>query len=256
MNNLKAYFDAAGKRLEDIEKNCETEIRQAAVMFAECFDNNGLVQLFGLRHGLEFSMELGYRAGGLMPFHQIKVSDLVLKGMISEEYASTEEVFHDLEIVETLLNMYNIDSHDLFMIADFSGVDGIAVECALKAREHGHKVIAVVNKKEEAAKESYHASGKKLSEVADLVIDNCGEYPDTVVEIAPGIKMNQLNTFAGNIIAQMITAETYRYLTEQGKDCPVLLSANVAGADKHNRAISDKYAGRWNSHGKRTCLRR
>lgn len=247
MNNLKAYFDAASRRLADIERDCEPVIKQAAVMFAECFEKNGLVQLFGVRHGMELSMELGYRAGGLMPFHQIKVSDLVLKGMISEEYAATEEIYHDPRIVEMLLHMYNIDKNDLFMITDFSGVDGIAIECALRAREHGHKVIAVINKKEEAARESRHVSGKKLSEVADLVIDNCGECPDTVVEIEPGVKMNQLNTFSGNIIAQMITAETYKYLTEQGRDCPVLLSANVAGADKHNRAISDKYVGRWNS---------
>lgn len=56
-----------------------------------------------------------------------------------------------------------------------------------------------------------------------------------VVTLENGQKINQVSTVTGNVIAQMLCAETYRYLTGLGHDCPVLLSANVKGADVHNR---------------------
>lgn len=114
-------------------------------------------------------------------------------------------------------------------------------------KEKGQKVIAVVNKKMADAAQPLHSSNKKLTDIADLVIDVTGPNPDTVVSIDDTTKINQVSTICGNVIAQMITAECYRYLTKSGKDCPVLLSANVKGADVHNREISDKYLGRWNS---------
>ena len=88
---------------------------------------------------------------------------------------------------------------------------------------------------------------KKLEDYADLILDTHAEVNDVILEVADGHKMNHVGTINGNVIAQMLTAETYRYLTENGYECPVLLSANLKGADVHNRRLSDKYAGRWNS---------
>ena len=78
-------------------------------------------------------------------------------------------------------------------------------------------------------------------------MDTHAEIEDAVLDIDGTHKMNHVGTVVGNVIAQMMTAETYRYLTEKGSECPVLLSANLKGADVHNRRLSDKYAGRWNS---------
>ena len=87
----------------------------------------------------------------------------------------------------------------------------------------------------------------KLEDYADLVLDTHAEVGDVVLDIDGTHKMNHVGTITGNVIAQMLTAETYRYLTENGHESPVLLSANLKGADVHNRRLSDKYAGRWNS---------
>ena len=85
MVSSKDFFE---KVIEVIDKVSEAErenIYKAAQMMGDCMDENGVVQLFGLGHGLEFSMELGYRAGGLMPFHKVQTRDLALRGVISEE---------------------------------------------------------------------------------------------------------------------------------------------------------------------------
>lgn len=246
MNNLKDYFDVARQYLDIVERECEADIIAAGKMFAECFDNDGLVQLFGVKHGLEFSMELGYRAGGLMPFHQCKLGDLALRGVLDEKEIEDPMIWDRPETAQQLLSLYNIHPADMFLICSFGGYEAAAVETALIARRQGRKVIAVLSRAEAAQHESTHPSARKLDEVADLVIDTHSPYPDVSVKVGK-VKMCQLSTFCANIIAQMITAETYRYITEQGKECPVLLSANVKGADVHNREISDKYVGRWNS---------
>ncbi len=117
---------------------------------------------------------------------------------------------------------------------------------AMKAKEEGHTVIGVVSKACSENSDSQHPSQKKLEEVVDLTLDTCAPYPDLVVNL-DGLHANQIATLCGNVVAQMLTAETYRYLKESGKECPVLLSANIEGADVHNRSLSSKYEGRWNS---------
>ncbi len=247
MNNIRDYFDVAKQYLDIVEKESEADIKQASEMFADCFENNGIVQLCGIKHGLEFAMELGYRAGGLMPFHRFNLGDLVLKDIIEQDEFETIEVWDREDLVDKVFELYNIHPADMFLICDFAGYEAFATEVALRAKREGRKVIAVISKAESAHHSSTHSSGKKVEDVADLVIDTHTPYPDLALEVKGGLKMGQLSTFCGNIIAQMITGETYRYLTEQGKECPVLLSANVKGADVHNREISDKYVGRWNS---------
>jgi uncharacterized phosphosugar-binding protein len=239
------YFGLVHEYLDRLDAESGPTVKQIARMFADCFQANGIVQLVGIKHGCEFAMELGYRAGGLMPFHQCNIKHLLNQKKRTEQQIGDPKVYDDPQIARDMLALYNIDPHDLFLIVSASGCEAVAVECAQIARDHGHQVIAVVNRREAEASVSTHPSGKKLTDLADVVLDTLAPYPDVEIEVAPGVRMAQINTLCGNILAQMITAETYRYMTEQGMDCPVLLSANVQGADVHNKAISDPYEGRW-----------
>ncbi|MBQ6655516.1 MAG: sugar isomerase domain-containing protein [Erysipelotrichaceae bacterium] len=246
-NKVRDYFQLAHQNLDLIVRENEDKIHQAAVMFKQCMDNNGVVQLFGVKHGLGFAMELGYRAGGLMPFHKMNVNDLVMKGKLTQKEYEDPAVYDDLSVADKLLENYNIYDEDMYAIASDTGCEAVVVEVALKAREKGQKVLAVINQKAADANESRHPSGKKLQDVADLTIDTLAPYPDVNVEVEPGVKMAALNTYNGNIIAQCITAEAYDLYQQANEDCPILLSQNLAGADVHNKLISDKYEGRWNS---------
>ena len=247
MTKSKEFFDLALDYIKQLEVTRKPEIIKAASLMGDCMMENGLVQLFGINHGIAFSMELGYRAGGLMPFHQFRVTDLLFRGVISEEEFSDPNFNNNTDMAHKMLEMYNIDPKDMFILISLAGNEAILVETALTVKEKGHKVIAILSEKKAKNSPIIHESGKKLTDVVDLVMDITSPYPDTVVTLSNGTQFNQVSTICGNVIAQMLTAETYRYLKEKGQDCPVLLSANVKGADVHNRAISDKYLGRWNS---------
>ncbi len=247
MVNSRDFFDKAIAVIEEVAQAEHDRIVCCAKMMGDCMLENGIVQLFGINHGLAFSMELGYRAGGLMPFHQFNTKDLAMRGVITEEQLHDPNFDNNIEMAHKMFDLYRIEKEDMFILISNSGSEALIVEVAKIAKENGHKVVAVVSKETVAASTSKHPSGDNLVDVADLVIDNHAKAADALVDVDGTHKMNQVGTITGNIIAQMLTAETYHYLTDANHDCPVLLSANVKGADKHNRALSDKYLGRWNS---------
>ena len=247
MSKSKEFFDVANSYLEKLRVTQKEATLEVAKIMGDCMINNGIVQLFGIDHGIAFSMELGYRAGGLMPFHRISVSDLVLRNVITESELTKPDFNMDISMAHKLLSIYNIHAEDMFIIISSAGNEPIVVEVALEAKKRNQKVVAILSKSHVDASPTLHSSGNKLSDLADVMLDVTASYPDLVVKLSDGNNFNQVSTICGNVIAQMLTAETYRYLKENGKDCPILLSANVKGADEHNRAISDKYLGRWNS---------
>lgn len=247
MATAKDFFLKVKEYIDKARETQRENIQETAKIMQECMEKDGVVQLFGLDHGREFSMELGYRAGGLMPFHQFNVEDLALRKVISEEELRHPEFNNQVKRAHQLWELYRIDPTDMFILISNTGCEGILVEMAQKAKEQGHKVIAVVSKAMSAKAHSNHPSGKKISDFAEVVIDNCADEKDAVLTLDEEHRGGQVATIIGNVIAQMITAETYKLFKEKGQDCPILLSANIAGADIHNRKLSDQYLGRWNS---------
>ena len=71
----------------------------------------------------------------------------------------------------------------------------------------------------------------------------CAEEPDVALHV-DNHAVGQLSSVYANVIAQMLAADIYHAFEEIGVEAPVLLSANIAGADKHNNALTDRYNGR------------
>ncbi len=246
MADCREYFTAAKACLAKVKENQRDNILKAADLIGNTMTSNGIVQLVGFKHNMEFSMELGYRAGGLMPFHRWSDKDLPMKGLISPEQYAAPDFDSHVEYMQLLWDVYNIDPADLFLVTSDTGCDTMAIEVAKLAKGKGHKVIGVVSASRMASHKCRHGDGHKLDYYADLLIDTGIGQPDGLVEI-DGLKICPVQTLCANVIAQMLTAEMYHWFTSRNLQCPILLSANVTGADVHNRAISDKYLGRWNA---------
>jgi len=247
MSKTKEFFAIANDYLKRIKENEKQSIIDVAHIIADCISNDGLIQLFGIDHGHAFSMELGNRAGGLVNFHRWNVPDLVMRNEITEAELLKPDFNMDVTMAHKLLATYSIFDQDMFLLISSAANEPIIVEVALKAKEKNQKVVALVNKNHANVSPILHESGKKLTDIADYVLDDCAPYPDLVISLSDGTPFNQVSTICGNVIAQMITAEIYRYLMDKEVDCPILLSANVKGADEHNRAAVIKYWDRLNS---------
>jgi uncharacterized phosphosugar-binding protein len=188
-------------------------------------------------------MELANRAGGLVPMHRLDTVDLILAGWPAEEVLNPDFEL-DPAIGPALFGCYQIESEDVFIIASNSGVNPSIVGMALHVKEHNYPLVAVTSLEHTRRVPSLDSSDKKLYELADVVIDNCGPLGDALLELPGGGKACSISSIAGALIGQMLTAETIGILLARGHQPPILISANVPGGREADEKLRQQYAGR------------
>ncbi|MFL5624694.1 MAG: sugar isomerase domain-containing protein [Ktedonobacteraceae bacterium] len=242
---LELFWQEASKVMERIHQTQTDAIRQTGKLFADCLEKDGVIQAYGTGHSRAFAMELAGRAGGLVPVNRIDLEDLALRANWPLERVKSPEIERDLEAGQTILSCYRIEPQDVFIIASNSGVNVAIVEVALSAKQHGHKLVAVTALEHSQQVASRHPSGKKLYELADIVIDNCGPFGDALLEMPGGRgKACSISSVSGALIGQMITAETIGNLIARGIEPPIFLSANIPGGIEHGQQLRQHYADR------------
>lgn len=242
---VQDLLSQATTRLERLAALAGTGELDAAVdLCVEALDAGGVLQAFGTGHSQAFAMEIAGRAGGLIPTNRISLQDVVLYGGrdVSDLGGSTLE--RDSAVVDELIEVSVINPNDVFLIASNSGVNGSIVGFALAVKERGHKLIAVTSLEHTNAVEPKHPSGKRLSDVADVVIDNLAPFGDTTLELPGGIGVGAISSITSAFIAQMLTVEVSRRFSERNEVPPLYISANIPAGDAHNTALEDKYRGK------------
>ncbi len=216
----------------------------AVAMIADAVAADGVVQAFGTGHSQAFAMEIAGRAGGLIPTAKISLADLVLRGREDVSRLGTADFERDPSVVDALWEITAPAPTDVFLIASNSGVNGSIVGYALKAKEHGHGVIAVTSLEHTARVTPKHPSGRRLSEVADVVIDNLAPYGDATLTIGDDVAVGAVSSMTAAFIAQLLTIGVAERLAATGATPPVYLSANVPGGDEHNHQLESRYGNR------------
>jgi uncharacterized phosphosugar-binding protein len=204
----------------------------------------GVIQVFGTGHSQAFAMEVAGRAGGLIPTHAIVLRDVVLRGDRDVSVLQGGLLERDESVADELYELYSFDPADVFIIASNSGVNGSIVGLALRAKADGHPVIAVTSLEHTSAVEPKHSSGKRLSEIADVVIDNRAPYGDATISLGDGLSAGAVSSITAAYIAQLLTLGTAQRLRDAGEVPPLFISANVPGGDEHNDALKARYGER------------
>ncbi|WP_309065162.1 SIS domain-containing protein [Microbacterium sp.] len=234
----------ATTRLERLASDAEAGALDRAVsLLVGALDAGGVIHAFGTGHSEAFAMEIAGRAGGLIPTNRIALRDIVLHGERTVDVL-TGSLEREPWVVDELMATVPVGEGDVFVIASNSGVNGSIVGAALWAKERGHAVIAVTSLEHTARVEPKHPSGKRLSEVADVVIDNLAPYGDVTLEVADGISAGAISSITAAFIAQLLTLGVARTIAERGETPPMYISANIPGGDEHNSVLEDRYAGR------------
>ncbi len=196
---------------------------------AEVVARGGLVYTFGSGHSQLTAREVAYRAGGLVPL--VHLPD------------PAWGLFERLEgSGRSLLAQYPIQDGEVLFVISNSGRNPEPVEVALAAREKGLKVIAILSMQHATGVSSRHSSGKKLFELADVVLDTGAPSGDAIVAV-PGLveKVGPVSTILGSALLHAVLIEAIHRMVEQGITPPILISANLDGSDEHNRALFARY---------------
>lgn len=240
---IQRYAEEVSSRLERLA-GPNASIDAAVAIVADALEAGGVVQAFGTGHSEAFAMEIAGRAGGLIATNRIALRTLVLRGDRQVSALGGAEFERDPDVGENLLALFDVQPHDVFMIASNSGVNGSILGVALAAKARGHKVIAVTSLDHTSRVTPKHPSGKRLSEVADIVIDNLAPFGDSTLELEGGIGVGAVSSITAAFIAQRITIGVAETMRARGKTPPVYISANIPGGDEHNRALEDLYGER------------
>lgn len=240
-----AYLDEVTTRLRRLTEPAATAtIAAAADLIAASLQAGGVVQAFGTGHSQAFVMEVVGRAGGLIPTSSMALRDLVLYGGRETAILSGGQLERDDSVVDELFSVTPTSPDDVFIVASNSGVNGSIIGVALAAKERGHKLIGVTSLEHTNAVTPKHPSGKRLSEIADVVIDNLAPYGDTALSLDDGTGVGAVSSITAAFIAQLLTIGVAERLGDSGAKPPVYISANIPGGDEHNHALEDAYRGR------------
>jgi uncharacterized phosphosugar-binding protein len=226
------YYKLIDELLERIAHTQQAAIQEAARAVSDHIANDGILYLLGSGHSIAMAMEAYHRAGGLAPVDIVHDRTFGRAERL-EGYA------------EKLLKDYNIQAGGVMVIVSNSGRNALPIEVALWCKERGVRTIAITSLAHSKSASSRHSSGKRLFEIADVVIDNCGVPGDAILEIdgLPG-RACPTSGIAGMFIIESIVAQVIENLAGSGVTPPVFISANVDGGDEHNEKLYQQYWSR------------
>jgi uncharacterized phosphosugar-binding protein len=230
MNNIiHNYIETCVDQLRTIDAESGDSIDAAAQAIADALARDQAFYLFGSGHSALIAREAFWRAGGLAPAVPIP-----------DPMAGDGERIPGFGA--TLLGHYNLQTGEALIVISNSGINPLPIEIALEGKARGLSVIALTSIAHSSQVPSRHPGGKKLMDIADIVIDTHGIQGDAAVDLPQSeLKVGATSTVVGAAIIEAITARAAEILLERGMEPPVLISANTPAGDAHNRALADRY---------------
>jgi len=240
----REYLEKVTDILSGVAENQKEEIQKAASYMAEAVKNDGVIHVFGCGHSQMFGMELFYRAGGLVPVNAILTPALSLPPTAPlSTFGERQE-----GLAKTILDNQIVGSEDVMIIASNSGRNAVPVEMAMEARERGMKVIGLTAMEFSKSVTSRHKSGKKLYDLADVVLDSCSVPGDAVMSME-GLesKFGPTSSIIGFAVLQATVVQTIENLVNDGYEPPIWVSSNLDQGDAINKKNIEKYRPRLDS---------
>ena len=140
------YFVNTNAIVKKAVEASQADIMQLAHAISEVMIDEGVIQLYGVNHDIALSMELGFRAGGLVQYHIIDNRHLSLREIVSLEETLAPDYLQREDIAQMMFDMYNIEANDAFLIYVSTEVVTSTLKLAQIAKEKGHKVFIITNK--------------------------------------------------------------------------------------------------------------
>jgi uncharacterized phosphosugar-binding protein len=238
-SHLNAPVRFARRAIETIRNIEETQlgaIEEAVRRCADVIAGDGLVHLFGSGHSRIAVEEMFPRYGSFAGFHPIVELALSNHHQVVGANGLSQAMFiENIEgFGEVILDNFRFDpARDLMIVISSGGTNAVPIEVARLAKVRGLFVIAITSVTHSTQATSRHSSGKRLFEVADLVLDTCTPVGDAAIAI-DGLEtpVGPLSTIGSVAIINMIKVGVAQRLTEVGQPPVVMTSAALVGASK------------------------
>ena len=241
---LDQYLGAARASLDAIEATSLAPIREAAGRFARTILAGRLVHDFGTGQSRMAVEEMFPRYGSFPGFHPIVELSMTFHNPVVGANGQRQAMF--LENVQgfgpVLWRNFVTSPDDCLLAISTSGCNAVTIDVALEARRLGMFVVALTSLPHAVVSTSKHETGRKLFEVADLVLDHHAPPGDSAVWIEGlSTPVSPISSISGCAVVNLLKAETARLLTEAGAPPLVLTSAYHVGPDRARELFEATY---------------
>lgn len=210
-------------------------IAAAGAAIGRSVAGGGVLHTFGSGHSEILSRELIGRSGGL----------ICVSGIFDPGGGVAENVVgYGSRLVERHDRCYGLHEGEVIVVISNSGKNVSPVEVALYAKEKRLIVVGLCSLAMSRTAPTLHPGGRKLHEIADLVLDNGGVPGDAAIEIGPGVRAGPTSTLTGALLLNQLQLAAIDWMRSNGHTPPVFLSQNLPGGEAHNDALAARYRGR------------
>ncbi len=228
-----SYLERIQAVLDKVKTKEMDKIRQAASLLAESISQGGRVYMFGSGHSVIPVLDIFPRYGSFIGFFPLYDPRLMWSNVIGPGGARELLWLERQEgYAKVFLQSYPLEARDCMLVFSHGGLNAAPIEVALEAKARGLKVITVSSHDNIKIAKRGHSSGKVLSDVADVAIDNCVPPEDALVDVGQLEKVAAGSTVAAVAVAMSLVAETAAALARKGGVPPTFVSPNVQGVAK------------------------
>lgn len=249
--SAEVYLEHVARLVRELQEKESGNIRSAARLMAESIAGGHLVHIFGSGHSVIPVQDVYPRYGSFVGFHPL-LDPRLMWFNVTGPGGARELLWLEREegYIANFLQSFAFHEADVMWVFSHGGLNAAPVEAALYAKERGLRVVAVCSGENHRKAQATHTSGKKLGDLADVLIDNHIPLEDSLVHLDGfAIPVAAGSTVAAVAIANAIVAEVAKELVATGNPPTTFVSPNVPGVTPdHNKQCFAAYAKRLAEH--------
>jgi uncharacterized phosphosugar-binding protein len=241
----EVYYHEALQRMQTLLDDQRDALDQAATLCTRAIAEEGLVHLFGCGHSRMMCEEMTPRQGCFVGWHTLVELGLTFHNAIVGPNGLRQSLHLEKTpgYAEQILRNFAFGPKDVLMVVSTSGIREVIVEMAEGAKQRGLSVIGLVSRQHCEQARPAHASGKKLLDVADVILDNGAPVGDTLLPLHGSLnKTGPFSTLGGALIMNMLRCEVAQRLVDQGIEPVFLPSHQFVGSRSVEQQLEYFYA--------------
>lgn len=231
MANQSAFTTKLIELLEHFAQSQDGALDTAATHAAETIKNKGLIHLFGSGHSVIPTMEAFPRYGSFVGLYPLYDPRLMWHNVLGP--GGVRELLW-LERTENYIDKFldhePLHEGDTIVIYSHSGLNAAGIDAALYAKERGLYVVAVTASSS-LERPTPHSTGKRLADVADVMIDTGAPVEDAIVWVEGWDRpVGGSSTVIAAIVSHELITRVAAKLAADGITLPTFVSPTVPGA--------------------------